>query len=60
VTTKIHPFRTGGKLHTCSVCGKVEQWGPSWSWYGSWADIDNGRKVAKYCSPECQDKGGHR
>jgi len=42
------------RLHKCTVCGRVGKWGPSWSWYGSYRDIDEGRSVVKVCSDECR------
>lgn len=47
--------KRGVRLHTCSVCGKAEPWGPTWSWYGSLMDCDNG-DVVKYCGPDCFNK----
>jgi hypothetical protein len=42
----------GTRLHTCSICGKTDIWGPSWSWFGSLMDLDNG-EIVKFCGPEC-------
>lgn len=44
------------KMHTCTVCGKEEPWiEETWSWYGRYADIDDGKPVLKFCSNECRD-----
>ena len=51
-----------GQQHTCTVCRVVGPWGPSWQWYGSYRDLDEGRPVAKICSDACRrslrGKGG--
>lgn len=39
-------------LHRCSVCHYCAEWGPSWIWYGSYRDQDDGT-IAKFCSTEC-------
>lgn len=40
-------------VHQCSTCGKREEWGDTWSWFGSIADIENSRSVLKFCSAAC-------
>ena len=42
-----------GKLYQCSACGKENIWGPTWSWYGSLADLEYGRPTLKFCSDTC-------
>lgn len=46
------------RLHCCCICGKVDFWGDSWSWYGSVRDEDDDLPVAKFCSKECASKAG--
>lgn len=42
-------------MHLCDGCGKVDVWGPTWGWYGSWVDYEAGRQhIAVSCSVECQ------
>jgi hypothetical protein len=43
------PSPPSGRNHQCDVCGKVDVWGPSWSWYGA---IDD-EWAPKACSAEC-------
>lgn len=40
--------------HTCSVCGKIDIWGPMWAWFSSHEDLDNGRPIIKTCSVACR------
>lgn len=42
-----------GKVHKCTVCGKEDIWGPTWSWYGSYADLEEGRVALRFCSDAC-------
>lgn len=42
------------RIHVCSTCGNSGPWTESWSWFGSYADLDDDRPVKKYCSAECQ------
>lgn len=49
----------GGRLlHCCCICGALEEWGDSWSYYGSLQELDNAEPVAKFCSPLCKETGG--
>lgn len=41
-------------IYTCSMCGKSDRWGPDWSWFGSWKDIDDGKTVVYACSVPCR------
>jgi hypothetical protein len=41
------------RLHVCSTCGREGIWDKNWSWHGSFEDIDDGRPLSKYCSPDC-------
>lgn len=50
------PISLSGRPHECSSCGKLEPWSASWSWYGSYRDIDDGAPVLKFCSTACADK----
>ncbi len=46
------------RFYNCAICGRRGKWGPSWSWYGSIADLeDNGGKaITIVCSDECKAK----
>lgn len=46
------------RLHTCSTCGFTSEWLPGWTWYGSIMQIDNGKRVPKFCSNECRKNAG--
>lgn len=50
--TLLHPNWV--PLHTCTACGRTATWGPTWSWYGSMADADEGRPLVKACCDECR------
>ena len=39
-------------VHECDMCGKKSAWGPNWSWYGSYRDMDDGY-IVKFCSAKC-------
>ncbi len=41
------------KLHECSACWMRAPWGPSWGWYGSYAEMEDGKPVVKLCSDAC-------
>ncbi len=41
-------------LHRCTICGRVAAWDPSWTWWGSHRDLDEGRPVVKVCSEPCR------
>lgn len=43
----------GRRQHTCSVCQKVEPWGPTWGWYGSIQNLDDDKPIVKACSEGC-------
>jgi len=43
----------GRRIHTCSACGTQDVWGPTWSWYGSIRDLDDGAPIFKACSTAC-------
>lgn len=45
---------TASRLHRCTVCGAVGPWSPSWQWFGSMADLDDGRPVVKTCGAACR------
>ena len=45
-----------GKLWTCGGCGTVAVWGPSWQWYGSMKDLDDGKPIAVACTDDCIKK----
>lgn len=41
-------------VHKCSVCGRrAGSWGPGWRWYGSMAQLDEGKPIVKMCSKQC-------
>lgn len=44
-----------GQIHTCSGCGKQETWGPTWIWYGSLREWDEGKPIYKACSVACME-----
>lgn len=52
--------RHGRLLHSCCICGKLDRWGKSWSFYGSLKDEDDCVALPKFCSKACQSKGGAR
>lgn len=41
--------------HRCDGCGQLGPWTDSWQWYGSYNDLDNGRRVLKMCSEACHE-----
>lgn len=49
-------YHEAAKTHQCSYCEKVEAWLPSWIWWGSYADLDEGRPVLKFCSDDCKER----
>lgn len=40
--------------HICDACGRTALWDENWSWYGSLADLDDGKPVLKACSKACR------
>jgi hypothetical protein len=40
-------------LHTCSACQKVAPWDEYWAWHGSYAEVEDGKPVPKFCSDPC-------
>lgn len=50
----------GRLLHCCCICGRLDTWGTSWSYFGSLKDLDDGAPVAKFCSEVCKAAGGRR
>lgn len=38
--------------YKCDGCGRLDHWGPSWTWYGSIHDSENNNDVHA-CSDEC-------
>ncbi len=40
--------------HECSTCGKVEAWLDSWSWFGSYQDLEDNKPILKFCSSPCR------
>jgi hypothetical protein len=47
--------------HQCAACHVVAPWGPSWSWYGSVADLEGStirnikpKPIIKTCSEQCR------
>lgn len=44
-----------GFPHTCCVCGKNSDWDKTWTWYGSYKDLDDGNDVDETCSDECRE-----
>ena len=41
--------------HICDICGKSGKWSPSWNWFGSLLDEEDG-VVLKTCATECRQK----
>lgn len=50
------PYEVSDAVHCCSVCGTVGLWGPSWQWFGSYKDLDEGKPIVKVCSEACKKK----
>lgn len=48
------------KLHSCDICGKRGPWTDTWSWYGSYAALDDGKPVINQCSDECRAEAKRR
>ncbi len=42
------------RRHQCSVCHVESVWDQEWTWYGSWKDLDDGKKIVKTCSKKCR------
>ena len=40
--------------HICTVCGRRDNWGDSWQWYGSLRDQEDGKAIIKTCSDKCR------
>lgn len=49
-------FALGVKIHVCSACGDPFIWNNESRWFGSYADLDEGREIKKYCSRKCVEK----
>lgn len=60
-TARCQP-RGGTKSWKCDGCGRVDLWGPSWSWYGSYAEVEDAAHgevadaIRVACSDGCRDK----
>ncbi len=48
----------GRALHCCCICGKLETWGPTWSTYCSYKEMDDCKPIPKFCTDWCQKAGG--
>lgn len=46
--------RDGRALHCCTVCHCLKPWDRDWSWYGSYAEFEDGFPVQKFCSETCK------
>lgn len=44
----------GRVSHKCSICAKVGPWSESWSWFGSYKELEDGGDIFKFCSNECK------
>ena len=42
--------------HMCTVCHTQGEWSSSWSWFGSYRDMDNNGTVPKFCGDVCRDQ----
>lgn len=60
IKTRAPVLHSRARLHTCAACAKLAPWDEGWSWYGSYADIDDGKPVAKFCSDPCRKEGKRR
>ena len=52
------------KVYTCTVCKKLDHWGPGWGWYGSYRQLeDQGLQgvepIVYCCSEECLSQAKH-
>lgn len=59
---RLRLFKTDRAIWTCSICGRVDHWGPDWSWFGSLSDKKTGHEpnvMAVLCSGACQAKHAH-
>lgn len=45
-----------GRIHKCNACGKEDIWGPTWSYYGSYRQVEEELPVYKACSDECMSR----
>lgn len=41
-------------LHCCCVCNNLAPWSNAWSWFGSYAEVDCGAPIMKFCSVACK------
>lgn len=41
-------------IHRCSICETEGPWTDDWSWYGSWAQLDDQEEIHKFCSRDCR------
>lgn len=48
------------RVYTCTVCGHQGVWSESWSWYGSYKQLDDGDEVVKTCSEKCRKRSRRR
>jgi hypothetical protein len=48
----------GRALHCCCICLKVEPWSERWTVYCSFQELDDGVALPKFCSAQCQARGG--
>lgn len=43
-----------GRTHTCSTCGKIDNWKEGWMWFGSYRQLeDTPEKILKFCCDAC-------
>lgn len=42
--------------HTCTVCHTQGPWSATWSWFGSYKDLDTNGTVPKFCADVCRDQ----
>lgn len=43
------------RIYECDQCHRRGPWTDDWRWFGSWADLDDGKPVLKFCSRACGD-----
>jgi hypothetical protein len=38
----------------CNTCGRTGAWGPTWSWFGSLKDVEDGERIPTFCNDACK------
>lgn len=43
--------------YVCTVCGTAGEWGPTWSWFGSYKDAERAPgRLPVFCADPCRDQ----